>query len=42
MPYLQEDEVFYPLINSCSVKAAILKLYVLNLESKLYPDVIIL
>ena len=40
MPFLQKDGVFYPCLNAKKfndVKARILKLYIDNLESKVYP-----
>jgi hypothetical protein len=40
MPYLQKDGVFYPCLNAKKyddVKAEMLKMYIANLEGKVYP-----
>ena len=40
MPYLEADTIYYPCLNAKifnDVKARILKLYIDNLESKVYP-----
>lgn len=40
MPFLQKDDVFYEGLTSKkydAVKANILKMYIANLESKVYP-----
>ena len=40
MPFLQKDGVFYEGLNAKKyndIKASVLKLYVFNLESKVYP-----
>lgn len=41
MPYIDDDEVYYPSIDGNKkyslIKSAILKMYVFNLENKIYP-----